>query len=90
MATQSKATPEFLANAQVWLRANRAKLRPYRGQWIAFNGEDGLLAHHKNSRELLSMADSTGRLYILKFLFPNVIDGILEVLPARRFRKQVN
>ncbi len=73
----------FIAAAKDWLKQNRNKLQKYAGEWIAYNGEDGLIMHHKKAGELIESADKTSKKYIIKFLHPYVYGGLPRLLPVR-------
>lgn len=35
--------------AKRWLKANQKLLRKHKGEWIAYNGEAGIIAHDKEA-----------------------------------------
>ena len=37
-------------SAKEWVQNNQSLLHKHRGLWIAYNGEDGIIAHHKDAR----------------------------------------
>jgi len=72
---------EFYALAKQWLKANQKLLRKYRGQWIAYNGEAGILAHNKDAHEVIKAAKATGIWHIIKFLNPYTYGGLRRLVP---------
>jgi len=76
---------QFEKLAKGWLKANRQTLHKYRGEWIAYNGQDGLIAHHKRVSVIVEEADKTEKKYIIKFLHPYTYGGLRRIL-AIRFR----
>lgn len=59
-------------------------LRKYKGQWIAYNGSEGILAHHENVSEVISIAKQKEQKYILKYLHPYTYSGLPKLLPVGR------
>ena len=76
---------QFEELAKQWIKANRQSLHKYRGEWIAYNGQDGLIAHNKHVGPMVAEADKTEKKYIIKFLHPYTYGGLRRIL-AIRFR----
>jgi len=64
------------ALAKRWLKANQKLLRKYRGNWIAYNGEMGIIASDKDAHKVIKTAQSTGVWHIIKFLNPYTYSGL--------------
>ncbi len=69
--------------AHQWIKANRTMLRKYKGQWIAYNGTEGILAHHEDVSEVINIAKQKEKKYILKYLHPYTYSGLPKLLPIR-------
>ncbi len=72
-----------LNSAKMWVKENRNLLRKYKGQWIAYNGQDGVLGHHENVKNLVEMVKGKGKPYILKFVDPFFYSGLRRLVPIR-------
>ena len=69
--------------AQQWIKANRRLLKKHKGEWIAYNGEDGIIEHDKSAEALINKADKLGKNYIIRFLHPYTYSGLPRLLPVR-------
>jgi Aspartyl protease/Family of unknown function (DUF5678) len=69
--------------AREWVKMNHETLRKYRGEWIAYNGEEGVIQHNQNADVLIEQADATGKSYILKYVNPYTYSGLRRLLPVR-------
>ena len=72
-----------LVAAKTWLDNNRSLLRKYRGQWIAYNGKDGLLGHDTDVQALVKNIQADGNAYVLKFVDPYFYSGLRRLVPVR-------
>ncbi len=72
---------ELFSEAKKWIKANRRLLRKYRGEWIAFNGEVGIIAHGKDATKVMRTADEAGKWHVIKFLHPYVYGGLRRLVP---------
>jgi hypothetical protein len=70
-------------SAQLWVKENRHLLRKYKGQWIAYNGKDGILSHHENMDILVENAEIIGKPFILKYVDPYFYAGLRRLLSIR-------
>jgi hypothetical protein len=69
--------------AREWIKSNYETLRKYKGEWIAYNGEEGIIQHNENAEVLIEQADATGKNYILKYVNPYTYSGLRRLLPVR-------
>ncbi len=67
---------QFEELAKQWIKANRRSLHKYQGEWIAYNGQDGVIAHNKRVGPIVEEADKTEKKYIIKFLHPSTFEGV--------------
>jgi len=72
---------ELISGAKEWLKAHRKFLRKYRGEWIAYNGEVGIIAHDKDATKVMRAADETGIWHVIKYLHPYVYGGLRRLVP---------
>ncbi len=69
--------------AKSWIKQNRTLLRKYRGQWIAYNGQEGLLGHDKDVSRLAKSSKEMGKPFILKYIDPIFYSGLRRLVPIR-------
>jgi hypothetical protein len=67
--------------AKRWLKANHKVLRKYKGQWIAYNGVVGIIAHDKEASKVMRSAEASGLWHIIKYLNPYVYGGLRRLVP---------
>ena len=70
---------ESIAKAQDWVKSNYKLLRKYRGEWIAYNAEDGIIAHDKSADVVAQAAEVTQKWHVLKYVNPWVFSGLRRV-----------
>ena len=68
-------------SAKQWLKANQKLLRKYKGEWIAYNGEVGIIAHDKQVSTVMKAAEATGAWHIIKYLNPYTYSGLRRLVP---------
>ncbi len=73
----------FSQAAQAWQKQHKSLLQKHKGQWIAYNGEDGIIAFGKAADKVIQEADLTGKKYIVKYLHPYTYAGLRRLLPVR-------
>ena len=69
--------------AKVWIKENQNLLHRLRGKWIAYNGEDGVIAHGKEVSEVVRQAENSGLWHILKYVNPYTYAGLRRLVPIR-------
>ena len=69
--------------AKQWLKSNQKLLRKHKGEWIAYNGKDGIIAHDKDASAVMQIAEKSGLWHIIKFLNPYTYSGLRRLVPIR-------
>jgi hypothetical protein len=70
---------ESIAKAQDWVKSNYKLLRKHRGEWIAYNAEDGIIAHDKSADVVAQAAEVTQKWHVLRYVNPWVFAGLRRV-----------
>ncbi|HMQ47950.1 MAG TPA: retropepsin-like domain-containing protein [Saprospiraceae bacterium] len=65
--------------AQQWVYENQLLLRRYRGEWIAYNGEIGIVAHGKDASKVMQEAEASGLWHVIKYLNPITYSGLRRI-----------
>jgi len=72
-------------NAQQWSQNHYNSFKKYRGQWVAYNAIDGIIAHDKHVPIVMETAKALGKWFVLKYVNPISYAG-LRRLASVRFR----
>ena len=67
--------------AKRWLKANQKLLRKHKGEWIAYNGEAGIIAHDKEAHKVIKAAEASEMWHIIKYLNPYTYSGLRRLVP---------
>jgi Aspartyl protease len=74
-------------NIMNWRKANKSLLYLYPGEWIAFNPQNGILAHHTSRKELRNMLTEAGfnsTDYVCEYIHPYEVPlSPYRILPIR-------
>ncbi len=76
---------ENYINAKEWRKANRQKLKKYRGEWVIYT-KDGVIAHDRNYRAMTQQIDLRQLSpldYITERIYENEFVEPLKFLPVR-------
>lgn len=74
-------TKQIIEKAKIWIKDNQSLLRKYKGQWIAYNGDVGIIAHDKSVTKVMEIADNLGVRHIIKYLNPYTYGGLRRLVP---------
>lgn len=58
-------TQQLYALAKRWIKANQKLLRKHKGEWIAYNGEVGIIAADKDAHKVIHAAKASGIWHII-------------------------
>jgi hypothetical protein len=83
--------PEQYSKAKKWVKENQKLLHRLRGQWIAYNGDDGVIAHGKEAAPVARKAEESGLWHVLKYVNPYTYAGLRRLVPIhfRPLHKEV-
>jgi Family of unknown function (DUF5678) len=65
-----------IKEAQQWSQKNYNTFKKYKGQWVAYNATDGIIAHDKELQVVESQASSSGKWFVLKYVHPLTYAGL--------------
>lgn len=71
---------ELITLAKAWIKANHKTLKKYKGEWIAYNGVDGIIAHDKEVSKVVASAEASEKFHILKYLHPYTYSGLRRIV----------
>ena len=69
--------------AKHWVKTNQKLLRKHKGEWIAYNGEDGIIAHNKDASKVMKAAGTSELWHVIKYLNPYTYGGLRRLVPIR-------
>lgn len=75
-------TTKIYNTPREWIKANRAELKKYKGEWIAFTKE-GVLFHDKKGATTLQLANDSGADFVLRYVHPYEFSHVVRILPIR-------
>jgi hypothetical protein len=67
--------------ARQWLKTNQNLLRKHKGEWIAYNGELGIIAHDQQASIVMKAASAKGVWHVIKYLNPYTYSGLRRLVP---------
>ncbi len=67
--------------AKDWVNNNQVLLRRYKGEWLAYNGTKGIIAHDKEASNVLNEANKSGEWFVLKYVNPYTYGGLRRLVP---------
>jgi Family of unknown function (DUF5678) len=65
-----------IKEAQQWSQKNYNTFKKYKGQWVAYNAADGIIAHDKELQVVESQANTSGKWFVLKYVHPLTYAGL--------------